>query len=45
MDPDERTERAIRAYGKAGFEKVGVLDDETGLLVIMRLDRHATKGS
>lgn len=40
IGPDERNERAIRAYGKAGFEKVGVLDDEAGRRVITRLDRN-----
>jgi len=34
-DPDPENARAIRAYGKAGFEKIGLVDTPDGTALLM----------
>ncbi|GHF46240.1 aminoglycoside 6'-N-acetyltransferase [Deinococcus metalli] len=38
IDPDERNARAIRAYGKVGFEPAGILEGDGERRVIMTLN-------
>jgi RimJ/RimL family protein N-acetyltransferase len=40
-DPDPRNERAIRAYGRAGFRAVGEVETPDGPALLMRCGRPA----